>query len=219
MFNFPFLIWRDEWLILPVVRDFVAKTARCCAWLLLAMAAAAVAEILLLNFGVLTGVLLGLFSYGCGLLVFSLSLWLLVWCLIVLAAGRGVYQSRALSVTAALFGLLHVVCEGYSMVTGCLLLPQQGLLPLLLTLLVLSLLGANWGRFAAVSPWLRARVIAAFVLYLCALLGDTPEVIIMGVLFKIACCAAAFMPLRALAGIAPRVVGLPPVEEENTTPQ
>lgn len=215
MFDFPFLIWRDEWLILPMVRAAVGKAARGAAWLLLAMAVAAVLELLLLYSGVWAGVLLGWFSNVCGLLAFVLSLLLLPWCLIVLAAGRGVYLSRAVSVSAALFGLLHLVCEVYTAVSGRLLLPQQGLLPLLLMVCILSLLGVNWGRFAALSAWSRRRVIAAFVLYLCALLGDTPEIILLGVLFKIACCWAAFTPLRALADMAPRVVGLPPVEEEK----
>lgn len=215
MFDFPFLIWRDEWLILPLVRAAVGKAARGAAWLLLAMAAAAVLELLLLYSGVWAGVLLGWFSNVCGLLAFVLSLLLLPWCLIVLSAGRGVYLSRAVSVSAALFGLLYLVCEVYTAVSGRLLLPQQGLLPLLLLVFTLSLLGVNWGRFAALSAWSRGRVIAAFVLYLCSLLGDTPETILLGVLFKIACSAAAFTPLRALADIAPRVVGLPPVEEEK----
>ncbi len=215
MFDFPFLIWRDEWLILPMVRAAVGKAARGAAWLLLAMAVAAVLELLLLYSGVWAGVLLGWFSNVCGLLAFVLSLLLLPWCLIVLSAGRGVYLSRAVSVSAALFGLLYLVCEVYTAVSGRLLLPLQGLLPLLLIVFTLSLLGVNWGRFAALSAWSRGRVIAAFVLYLCALLGDTPETILLGVLFKIACCAAAFTPLLALADMAPRVVGLPPVEEEK----
>lgn len=215
MFDFPFLIWRDEWLILPLVRAAVGKAARGAAWLLLGMAAAAVLELLLLYSGVLAGVLLGWFSNVCGLLAFVLSLLVLPWCLIVLAAGRGVYLSRSLSVSVALFGLLYLVCEVYTAVSGRLLLPQQGLLPLMLMVFTLSLLGANWGRFEAASAKLRGRVIAAYVLYLGALMSDMPEIILLGVLFKIACCWAAFTPLRALADMAPRVVGLPPVEEEK----
>lgn len=215
MFDFPFLIWRDEWLILPMVRAAVGKAARGAAWLLLAMAVAAVLELLLLYSGVWAGVLLGWFSNVCGVVAFVLSLLLLPWCLIVLAAGRGVYLSRAVSVSAALFGLLHLVCAGYSLVSGSSLLPQQGLLPLLIMLLVVPLLSLNSGRFAAASRLLRGRVMAGFVLYLLAWLGDTPELYELGVLLKIACSAAVFTPLRALADIAPRVVGLPPVEEEK----
>lgn len=215
MFDFPFLIWRDEWLILPLVRAAVGKAARGAAWLLLGMAVAAVLELLLLYSGVLAGVLLGWFSSACGVLAFVLSLLVLPWCLIVLAAGRGVYLSRLLSVSAALFGLLFLVCEGYTAVSGSSLLPQHGLLPFLILLLVVPLLSINSGRFAAAPRLLRGRVMAGFVLYLSAWLGDTPELYELGVLFKIACCWAAFTPLRALADMAPRVVGLPPVEEEK----
>lgn len=211
MFDFPFLIWRDEWLILPVVRTAVGRLAKACTWFCVAMAAAAVFELCLLYAGVPFGVLFGWFSYAGGVLLMMGAMLLLPWCLIVLAARRGVPATRPIAVLGALFGVIYGVSSLFTLLTGVVLLPQQGVLGLLLVVFSVLIICINWGYAEAAGTFARVRLIAAFVFYLLAILGDSPATYEAGVIFKLACCWAAYNPLSYLSAMAPRVVALPPV--------
>lgn len=219
MFDFPFLIWRDEWLILPMVRQAVSKLAACAAWLSIIMAVTALIELLLLVSGVPLGVVFGFISHLCGVLLLVSGVLLLPWCLVVLTAHRGGQITRTLALFAALFAVLHALCEALLWVGGISLLPQQGVLPLLLVFVSVCVIFLNWGNLEAASPVLRVRLMGGFLFYLFALISDTPDVFMLGAVFKIACCWAVFRPLRCLSDMAVRVIGLPPVEEEETAPE
>lgn len=219
MFNLPFLCWKDEWLILPPLRTAVAWAATCCAWLSVLMAVFALAALGLLYAGMPQSELLAWVSYCMGVLLFAGTLLLVPWCLVVLTAGRGSYLSRPFAVALAGAGVLYAVCVGYSQVTGELLLPLQGVLPFMAAVVILPLFSVNWGRMTALPHAGRLRLPAAYVLYMLSLIGDNPVIYEAGVLFKIACCWALFSPLRALAAMAPRIIGLPPIDAENDTPR
>lgn len=205
--------WQDEYLILPWVRTLFGHVAGGTAWLALAMALGAAAEVALLAVGVPFGVLFGMLSAVCTALMTAGVGLLLPWCCVVLLAGRGFYMGRWGAFFAAFFGVVHALCANYLLVAGDCLLAQQFLLPLFLPLIWLVLLGAHWWHMGALSVTGRLRLIAFCLFYLAAAVTDMPELLPACALFKIAAAWALFSPLRRLARFAPRVVGLPPVKE------
>lgn len=209
--------WHDEWLILPAVRPWVSRLAACCAWLAAGSAALAAAEILLALGNAAPSLLCGLLSHAATELLFILSVPLILWCHIVLAAQRGLTATRYLLLFCLLFTALHAVCCVFTAVTGELLLALQGLLPLLLPLLVHTAMAANWHHIAALPRFMRFRIIAAPVCIPLICVTDIPGSILLAVLFKALLCWAVWAPLRQLAAFAPRVVGLPPKAEEEAT--
>lgn len=207
--------WRDEWLILPVVRGWVGRMAAACAWLAAGYAVSAAAEIAAGVAGFSVSVLFGLLTQAAGQLFFLLYLPLALWCHIVLLAGRGLLLTRGMLLFCLLMAFVHLACLLFTLCTGETLLVQQGLLPLLLTVL-LQLGGIfNWGRMAAAPLLLKLRGMAAPLLWLCAYVTDAPETLPAAVFFKALLCLCVFVPLRRLAYYAPLIVSLPPLESSE----
>lgn len=207
--------WRDEWLILPVVRGWVSRMAAACAWAVAAYAATAAAEIATGVGGFSVSVLFGLLTQAAGQLFFLLYLPLALWCHIVLLAGRGLPLTRSILLFCLLMAFVHLGCLLFTLCTGETLLAQQGLLPLLLALL-LQLGGIlNWGRLAAAPLLLKLRGMAVPLLWLCAYVTDAPETLPAAVFFKALLCLCVFVPLRHLAYYAPLIVSLPPQENSE----
>ncbi len=203
--------WQDEYLILPWVRTLFGRAAGAAAWLVLGMAAGAAAEMALLLAGVPLGVAFGFLSAACTALVTAAVGLLLPWCGVVLLAERGSYAGRCTAYFFAIFCVISALCELFLMVTGDCLLAQQWLLPLVLPPVWLFLLVCHWWRMGALPVAGRLRLIAFCLFFLAAAVTDMPELLPLCALFKIAAAWAVFSPLRRLARLAPRVVGLPPV--------
>lgn len=201
--------WKDEHLLLPVVRLAVGKVSAACAWAAAVMGVAAAAEFALLEAGIPMGVLCGLLSHLCMVLLLALLPAVLLWCHIVLLAGRGMRGTRYLLLLCLWFGPLFCVCEVYTLLHGKPLLAQQGLLPLLEIVAVITALSLNWGRMEALSVAQRIRLNALPLLLLFACVTDTPETLLSAAVFKLILFGTAFRPLRQLAQYAPRVVSLP----------
>lgn len=207
--------WRDEWLILPVVRRWVGRMAAACAWAVAAYAATAAAEIATGVGGFSVSMLFGLLTQAAGQLFLLLYLPLALWCHIVLLAGRGLLLTRGLLLFCLVMAFVHLVCLLFTLCTGETLLAQQGLLPLLLAVL-LQLGGIlNWGRMTAAPLLLKLRGMAAPLLWLCAYVTDVPETLPAAVFFKALLCLCMFVPLRHLAYYAPLIVSLPPQESSG----
>lgn len=208
--------WRDEWLILPVVRGWVSRMAAACAWLAAGCAVSAAAEIV---FGLLNvpmaALPCGLLSQAAAFLFFLLLEPLVLWCHIVLLAGRGTVFTRGLLVFTLLFTAVYAVCALFTLCTGEALLAQQGLLPLLLPMLLQVCVVINWERMTAAPQALKVQAAGTPLLWLGAYITDVPETLLAAVLFKALLCYCVFVPLRSLAHYAPLIVSLPPRESSG----
>lgn len=207
--------WHDEWLILPAVRAWVGRAATCAAWLAGAAACTAVAEIVLapcipplaLLCGMLSQATLGLFFYFLPPLM--------LWCHIVLLGLRGFWVTRYLLLFCLFLTAVHAVCHVYSLFSDSPLLPQHGLLAIIVPLLLHLSTGANWGNMAAAPRLLKIQALAAPLVWLLAYGTDVPETLPAAVLFKVLLCLCMWIPLRRLARYAPLIVSLPPQESSG----
>lgn len=208
--------WRDEWLILPVVRGWVGHLAAACAWLAAGCAVSAAAET---AFGLLNvpmaALPCGLLSQAAAFLFFLLLVPLVLWCHIVLLTGRGTAFTRGLLMFVLVMTAAYAVCALFTLCTGEALLAQQGLLPLLLPILLQVCVTINLERMAAAPQALKAQAVAAPLLWLFAYVTDAPQTLLAAVLFKALLCYCVFVPLRQLAHYAPLIVSLPPRENSG----
>lgn len=208
--------WRDEWLILPVVRGWVSRMAAACAWLAAGCAVSAAAEMV---FGLLNvpmaALPCGLLSQAAAFLFFLLLVPLVLWCHIVLLLWRGTAFTRGLLVFVLVLTAAYAVCALFTLCTGEALLAQQGLLPLLLPILLQVCVAINMERMAAAPQALKLRAIGTPLLWLFAYVTDVPGMLLAAVLFKALLCYCVFEPLRQLAHYAPLIVSLPPLENSG----
>ena len=199
-----------EVLIFPAVRSVVAKASRWAAALALGCAAAALADLALAPLGALEYALLfgGLSELFMSMLQ-PLTLWVGLWCHMVLLAGRGMELTRYGLLVAAVLSLLMPVCTTYSLVEGQPLLLRQADLPLICDFIFLVCVLLNVNRGVAVG-WrmLTLLVLFAVAMLLYALTNVAPLVWFCNVC-KLIGCAAIWWPLRALSRYALRVVSVP----------
>lgn len=207
--------WQDEYLLFPMVRNAVAHMANTAAWMAVLAAALAVAELALLVIGLPIGLLCGAASALCAAFLLGIVGLLLPWCQIVLFAERGYSLTRYLFLFLGFFTLCHVVCTLYQMLASVPLLPQQWQLPLILPPLLLITAGANWNKTAALPTKTHIRIAMSFLFYTLAMICDIPAMLPVCLIFKIICAVLAFRPLRQLAALAPRVIDLPPLRQQE----
>lgn len=212
------LEWRDEYLIFPAVKRAVARVAKATAWGLVGVALLWLAGLLIVvvSLALCDSVSVGAWDAACLALVTCLRELLLslllpclflqaLWCHLVLLAGRGLFITRWLLAALFFFAFLHTVCHVYVLATGELLLVNQFLLPALLYSVLPCVFVLNWFHMAA-AP-LRLRVL--LLLFLLTLMG---QYILNGSVLLLLLPAFGWVPLRALAQIAPLIVSLPPKE-------
>lgn len=209
--------WREEYLIFPAVKRAVAVLAQVALWGVVAVAVlwlCGLAYVLLLSALFVpesadTGVMLfALLSWLPQWLLALLVPWLYVlalWCHHVLLAGRGLSASRWLLLMLLFFAFLHPVCCTYAFFAGKPLLVNQFLLPAVLNTALPAAFVLNWFHMAAAPMHLRLLLL----LFLLTLLG---QYILGGSLLLLLLPVFGWLPLRALARLAPLIVSLPPKE-------
>lgn len=208
-------LMKDELLIYPIVRAFVAKLAGMAAGLATATAVCALGELLLAPMGFI-GV--ALFAGSLSELFMSLLLaivaWVALWCHLVLLAGRGIEWTRYGVLMVAVLSLLMPVCTAYLMLTGKPLLLRQADLPLICTAFLALCVLLNLPRGVAAGR-LHLALISVFAgMALLYGLTNLPEMVWVNDLCKIVACGAVWYPLRALSCYACCVVALPPLEDD-----
>lgn len=200
-----------EYHILPVVRQWVARLSTATRYTLIACAALALLEPLLLIArlplpGIACGMLSTVFLYtGISLLVI-----LTAWSHTVLLAGRGNVITRWLVWVGALLSPLAPICWVYTLINGKLLLYRQGELPVILATLLLVTSLINLPRMAA-APWqLQVKLVLLPLLLLLVLITDIPGLVLVCAGLKLLTAFVGGNPLRQLTAAAPRIISLPP---------
>lgn len=218
--------WKDEMLLYPVVKHFVAGTARCASWGFVLMGGSA-ALALVGTFGVLASDAAWLpwcFFGGASLAAFlsfvltPLLYIMALWCHHTLLAGRGLMLSRWAFALLLPFAFLLLICELYFVSVGEELLANQyALHPVLLMVLAVAVLSNMPAMTAAPLP-LRVRIGVAPCLLVVAYLtgGELGPLMPLSFLCLFAASVLLFKPIRQLAHYAPLVVGLPPRSENQS---
>lgn len=206
----------EDTLILPAVKRTVGVLARIALIGLIMSAILSVAEILLLAIGFLR---IGIICGVAGSLLLSIEAVFLsilaAWCHRVLLFQRGYFLTICLAGTGIILCLAWPVCLVYSLLTGKLLLNNQGLLPILICFLLQLIHLFNLTNMAAASLWLKIRLGMAPFLLLWIYVCDQPGLILMACIGKLLLWVLLAAPLRQLADIAPRIISMPPTEEHS----
>ena len=200
----------DNFLILPGVKGAVGWLAGIARIGLMLCAAAATGELLCLSCGfAVTGLISGILSW----LILNLELVVLsmaaVWCHEVLLAERGYGFTRFLSLVALFYALSCPVCEVYTVCTGELLLPNQALHPLIVSMLLLLVQLTNLPNMEAAERRLKIRLGVFPVLLAGIFLAEQAGFILWSAIGKVLLVLLLARPLRQLADIAPRVISMP----------
>ena len=202
----------EEWVLFPLVKGAVARASRVARWVLWGSVAGTALELLLSLAG------LPLLSVFCGLLaeVFqSLLLLLLVllmmWCHRTLAAQRGLPLTRAALWLALPAAGADVANALFGLVTGRVLLAGATLLqPVVLAVLLLTIL-LNLPLLSAASMRLRAELVGVGLLLAAVWVCNAPGPMLLVLLpLKIGLALLLHRLLGLLAGVAPRMIALPP---------
>lgn len=210
----------DTFLILPCVKSIIRVLAHITILGLMLSAVLGVAEILLLSFGILRiGIICGII--GSLLLPIETAILsvLALWSHRVLLFQRGYFLTACLAGGIIILSHAWPACRVYSLLTGKLLLTNQGLFPLLICPALVFILLFNLPNMAAASQWLKIRLgIFPFMLlfiYIC----DQPGLILMACIGKLLLWGLLVGPLRQLANIAPCIISLPPTKENSNEEQ
>lgn len=202
-----------EYHLLPIVRQSVAWLACAARYLLVACAALAGAELLLLLLHQpLCGIACGLASAFLLLLCIALVVLLAMWSHAVLLAEQGAFFSRWLLRLCAILAPVAPLSWGYTMVTGKLLLYRQAELPLILCVVLLLAALLNIPNMAAANWKLQVRVAVLPLLLLVVLGFDTPGFIIIALVAKGLAAWVGGRLLRELQSVAPRIISMPEKE-------
>lgn len=203
----------EDSLILPAVKRTVGVLARIALIGLIMGAILSVAEILLLSSGFLRiGIICGV-SGSLILAIEALILCLLTaWCHRVLLFQRGYSLTGCLALTTIIICSAWPVYQVYSLLTGKLLLNNQGLLPLLICAALLFINLCNLPNMAAAPPGLKIRLGVAPLLLLWIYICDQPGLMLMACIGKLLLWVLLAGPLRQLSDIAPRIISMPPTE-------
>lgn len=206
----------EDTLILPAVKRTVGVLARIALIGLIMSAILSVAEILLLAIGFLR---IGIICGVTGSLILAIETLILclltAWCHRVLLFQRGYSLTGCLALTTIIICLAWPVCLVYSLLTGKLLLNNQGLLPILICFLLQLIHLFNLTNMAAASLCLKIRLGMAPFLLLWIYVCDQPGLILMACIGKLLLWVLLAAPLRQLADIAPRIISMPPTEEHS----
>lgn len=200
----------DDFPILPGVKNTIGKLAGLARTGLMLCALLSVAEILFFSSDyTATGVICGLLS--CILLNLELPVLsiLILWCHDVLLPERGYAFTRFLSGPAIILSIACPVCTLYTAFTGNPLLLNQALLPFTVCLMMETIYLTNLSNMGAASRFLRIRLGLFPILTGLIFLFDQPGGILFAAIGKVLLLLLLAQPLRQLADIAPRVIGMP----------
>lgn len=210
----------EDMLILPGVKGGVRALARIALIGLILSAVLSVVEILLLSSGFIR------FGISCGVagsLILALDTVMLsllaAWCHRVLLFQRGYFLTACLAGSAFILSLAWSTSLIYSLLTGKLLLLNQGLIPMLICPVLLLIHLFNLPNMAAASLWLKIRLGIFPILLLFVYICDQPGLIMLAGIGKLLLWVLLAGPLRQLADLAPRVISMPPTKESDTEEQ
>lgn len=197
-----------EYLIFLPIKRLVSGIARLAFYTLLVLGITSACELILL---LTSGSLFFLFSYLSHMLMLSelllLSL-LAPWCHNVLLAKRGMSVTRCISVFCTVMGLIMLVCEGYTLVTGHVLLVKQAQTPFFICTALLLCIMFNLGNMAVAPLKWRISIPCFLLALLCAVISSE-AVVDVCILFKFATVFLGAGHLRRLALIAPAIISMP----------
>ncbi|MGN0837214.1 MAG: hypothetical protein ACI4OS_07210 [Akkermansia sp.] len=202
----------EEWILFPLVKGAVATAARAARWVLWGSVAGTALELLLAWSGLpLPSVFCGLLAEVFQSLLLLLLVLLMMWCHRTLTARRGLGLTRAALWLALPFAGADVVNGLFGLVTGRVLLAGEALLqPVVLAVVLLTLL-LNLPLVSAAPLRLRAALVGGGLLLAAVWVCNAPGLMLLVLLpLKVGMALLLHRLLGLLAGVAPRVIALPP---------
>ena len=202
----------EEWMLFPLVKGAVATAARAARWVLWGSVAGTVLEVLLSLAGLpLPAVCCGLLAEALQAVLLLLLVLLMMWCQCTLAAQRGLPLTRAalwFALPAAGADVAHVL---FALVTGRVLWAGADLLqPVVLAVLLLTIV-LNLPMVSAAPLRLRAALVGSGLLLAAVWVCNAPGPMLLVLLpLKIGLALLLQRLLGLLAGVAPRIIALPP---------
>ena len=201
----------EEWMLFPLVKGAVATAARAARWVLWGSVAGTVLEVLLSLAGLpLPAVCCGLLAEALQAVLLLLLVLLMMWCQCTLAAQRGLPLTRAalwFALPAAGADVAHVL---FALVTGRVLWAGADLLqPVVLAVLLLTIV-LNLPMVSAAPLRLRAALVGSGLLLAAVWVCNAPGPMLLLLPLKIGLALLLQRLLGLLAGVAPRIIALPP---------
>lgn len=203
----------EDFLIYPLVKGGVARAAGAARWALAAVVLGSLAEIALSPFATPLAALSGLLAQVALAAAFLLLFLVGGWGHICLLAGQGIYLTRWSVPLLIFFSAVWVLCALWALVSAEPLLVNQAVLPLVLAVVGCCTVWLNLPRAAAAPRKLFIRLGVLPAVLLLVVVSDVPgPMLLLALPLKALALWLAWRPLRQLAAVAPRVVGLPPKE-------
>lgn len=202
----------DEWILFPLVKGAVARASRVARWMLWGSVAATALELLLTLAGLpLLAVGFGLLAEALQAVLLLLLVLLMMWCQRTLAAQRGLGLTRAALWFALPFAGADVANALFGLVTGRVLLAGAALSqPVVSAVLLLTLL-LNLPMVSAAPLRLRAELVGVALLLAAVCVCNAPGFMLLLLLpLKLGLALLLHRLLGLLAGVAPRIIALPP---------
>lgn len=202
----------EEWILFPLVKGAVARASRVARWVLWGSVAATALELLLTLAGLpLLAVGFGLLAEALQAVLLLLLVLLMMWCQRTLAAQRGLPLTRAALWFALPFAGADVANVLFALVTGRVLLAGAALLqPVVSAVLLLTIL-FNLPLVGAAPLRLRAALVGSGLLLAAVWVCNAPGPMLLVLLpLKIGLALLLHRLLGLLAGVAPRIIALPP---------
>ena len=202
----------EEWMLFPLVKGAVATAARAARWVLWGSVAGTALELLLSLAGLpLLAVGFGLLAEALQAVLLLLLVLLIMWCQCTLAAQRGLPLTRAalwFSLPAAGADVANAL---FGLVTGRVLWAGAALLqPVVLAVLLLTIV-LNLPMVSAAPLRLRAALVGSGLLLAAVWVCNAPGPMLLVLLpLKIGLALLLHRLLGLLAGVAPRIIALPP---------
>lgn len=202
----------EEWLLFPLVKGAVARASRIARWVLWGSVAATALELLLAWAGLLLpSVFCGLLAEVLHSILMLLLVLLIMWCQRTLVAQRGLPMTRGALWFALPAAGADVANALFGLVTGRVLLAGAALLqPVVLAVLLLTIL-FNLPLVGAAPLRLRAELVGVGLLLAVVWVCNAPGFMLLLLLpLKVGLALLLHRLLGRLAGVAPRIIALPP---------
>ncbi len=141
---------------------------------------------------------------------------LLPWCHLVLLYASGFVITRYLSSVGIILSLLTLISFTYSLIMKEALITNQGTLPILTSLLVLIGIVLNFLSLQALSWLHRIYLLLIPLLYLVSYTSSQVKANLVSSPATLLLLLVSYPLLKGLKSIAPRIISLPPKEDEES---
>lgn len=200
-----------EYFIFIPVKKFVSVTAKLLRYLLPAILVCGIAEIAFLYAGVKEGLHLGIISDQLLEVFISFLSLLVLWSHHVLLARRGYAITRFLMSFSAVMSGIFMICMVYTLATGELLLVKQHQTPIFVACIIMLAVLFNLNNMAAATRGFRIGLVVCVVALLGAII--TAGVLLpISIIFKIIMAIPAYLFLKKLEMVAPRIISMPELQ-------